>query len=522
MDEKYKVSIEKLRVVKERALKGGGDEKIARVHEKGMLTARERVDALLDDGSFVEHNLVICHLEGIPADGLVAGHGTIHGRPVCVYAQDSTVKGGSIGPMHGFKMYRTVEWALEMGVPFIGFHESPGARIPDMTTSKSVFGDAMEKHGGAVFFPNTQASGVIPQISAVMGSCAGISVYSPALTDFIFMVDRQSHMFITGPQVVEVVTGERLSKEDLGGACVHCAVSGVADARYASELELIGSIRNLMTYLPQNNDEKPPYMDLGDDPDRRTDELMDIVPSDASKAYDVRRAIECIVDAGAFFEIKPEFAPEIVVGFARLAGEVVGIVANQPSHLAGSLTVDSSDKQTRFMRFCDCFNIPIVLLVDTSAYLPGKDQEHLGIIRHGAKVLYALCESTVPRVGVVMRKAYGGGNLGMGVIPAQAGTDMMFYWPITELGIMGARASVELFFGELIRSAPNPDGVREQIVREYEDRYANPLREASFNPFINDVIEPGDTRRVLARSLSFLSTKRRRPSYAKKHGNMPM
>ncbi|HWR68261.1 MAG TPA: acyl-CoA carboxylase subunit beta [Desulfomonilia bacterium] len=521
MDEKYRQRIDRLHQVKAVACKGGGEDKLARQHEKNMLSARERLECLLDDDSFVEHNLITGHLENIPADGLVAGHGKIHGRPVCVYSQDPTVKGGSIGPMHGFKMYRTIEWALEMGMPFIGLHESPGARMPDMD-SRSVFGEAMEKHGGVVFYPNTMASGIIPQISAIMGSCAGISVYSPALTDFIFMVNRSSHMFITGPAIVEVVTGEKLSKEDLGGAEVHCTISGVADKRFNSERELLESIRDLMTYLPQNADEKPPFIDMGDDPDRLTDELTGIVPSNASKAYDVRRAIECIVDSGRFFEVKPEFAPEMVVGLARLAGNVVGIVANQPGYLAGSLTVDSSDKQTRFMRFCDCFNIPIVLLVDTSAYLPGRDQEHMGIIRHGAKVLYALCEATVPRVGLVMRKSYGGGNLGMGVIPAQAGTDMMFYWPITELGIMGAKASVELFFGEMIRNSPDPDQAREQLIREYEERYANPLREASYNPFINDVIEPRETRRVLIRALEFLSTKRRRPGYPKKHGNMPV
>lgn len=522
MDDKYRRRTDTLNRVKETAHAGGGEAKASARRERNMLGARERVDLLLDDGTFVEHNLLIGHLEGIPADGIVAGHGMIHGRPVCVYSQDPTVKGGSIGAMHGFKMYRTVEWALQMGVPFIGINESPGARIPDINNSRSAFGEAMEKHGGAIFFPNTQASGVVPQISAIMGSCAGISVYSPALTDFVFMVDRQSHMFITGPGIVEVVTGERLSKEELGGAQVHCAVSGVADRRFGSERDLLEAIRDLMTYLPQNADEEPPFIDLGDDPCRLTDELADIVPSDASRTYDVRRAVECIVDAGRFYEIKPEFAPEIVVCLARLAGRVVGIVANQPSFMAGSLTVDSSDKQTRFMRFCDCFNIPILLLVDTSAYMPGRDEEHKGIIRHGAKVLYALCESTVPRVGVVLRKAYGGGNLGMGVIPAQAGTDMLFYWPVTELGIMGAKASVELFFGEMIRNSPNPDQTREQLVGEYEERYANPLREASYNPFINDVIEPRDTRRRLVSAFEFLSTKRRRPGYPKKHGNMPM
>jgi acetyl-CoA carboxylase carboxyltransferase component len=263
-------------------------------------------------------------------------------------------------------------------------------------------------------------------------------------------------------------------------------------------------------------------IDLGDDPGRLTEELTDIVPSDATKAYDVRKAIRCIADAGEFLEIKPEFAPEMVVGFARLDCRVVGIVANQPSFLAGSLTVDSSDKQARFMRFCDCFNIPIILLVDTSAYMPGKDQEQLGIIRHGAKVLYALCESSVPRIGVVLRKAYGGGNLGMGVIPAQRGTDMMFYWPITELGVMGAKATVELFMGEVIRSSPNPDETRDMFIKELEERTCNPMREAAYNPYVNDVIEPRDTRKVLIQSLEFLSTKKKPPRYSKRHGNIPM
>ena len=520
-DEKYNKRIDELRRIRDAAYQGGGQDKIDRRHSRGRLTARERVDYLLDEGSFVETNLIIGHLEGLHADGLVAGFGKIHDRTVCIYAQDATVKGGSIGPVHGFKMYRTVEMALDMGVPFIGLHDSPGARIPDMN-SKSVFGEAMEKHGGSLFYPNTQASGLIPQISAIMGSCAGISVYSPALTDFIFMVDGQSHMFITGPGTVEVVMGERLSKDELGGAEVHCKISGVADRRYKSEQDLLNAIRELLCYLPDNADTIPSYESMGDDPERFTDELTGIVPSDATKAYDIRKAIAVIVDAGRFFEIKPEFAPEIVVCFARLGGRVVGIVANQPCFLAGSLTVDSSDKQTRFMRFCDCFNIPIVLLVDTSAYLPGKDQEHSGIIRHGAKVLYALCESTVPRIGLVMRKAYGGGNLGMGVIPAQVGTDFLFYWPITELGVMGAKAAVELFFGDTIRSSPEPDKMRAQLLAEYEQRYANPMREAAYNPFITDVVEPKETRRTLIRALEFLSTKKRPPRYPKRHGNIPM
>lgn len=521
MDDRYRESLERVRNIKAAARQGGGEEKITRLHEKGKMSARERVAYLLDDESFVEHNLVIGHLEGIPADGLVAGHGTIAGRTVCVYAQDTTVRGGSIGPMHGFKMYRTIEWALDMEVPFIGILDSPGARVPDMD-SRSVFGEAMEKHGGAVFYPNTQASGLIPQISAVMGSCAGISVYSPALTDFIYMVDGQSHMFVTGPGIVGVVTGETVTKDELGGAEMHCRKSGLADGRFPGERELLDAVKELLTYLPQNADERPATIDAGDDPERSTEELIEIVPSSSSRAYDVRKAVSCIVDGGRFFEIKAEFAPEVVVGFARLGGMAVGIVANQPRVLAGCLTVDSSDKQTRFMRFCDCFNIPLIMLVDTSAYLPGKDQEQKGLIRHGAKVLYALCESTVPRIGLVMRKAYGGGNLGMGVIPGQTGTDMLYYWPTAELGVMGAQASVELYFSDAITKAENPEEMREQLLSAYRERYANPLREASANPFINDVIEPRDTRRVLIRSLRFLSTKRRPPRYPKRHGNMPV
>ena len=522
MDAKYQERVDHLQAVKEAARLGGGPEKIQKLHSSGKLTARERIDYLLDPGSFMEFNLIIGHRDGLPADGCISGFGQIDGRMVCVYSQDATVKGGSIGPMHGYKMCRTVESALDMGVPFIGLHDSPGARIPDMDQSRSVFGEALERNGGTIFYPNTQASGQIPQISAIMGSCAGISVYSPALTDFIFMVDKMSHMFITGPGTVGVVTGETITKEELGGAQVHCKVSGVADRRFATEYELLEGIKELLSYIPSNGDEQPPMVDFQDDPDRYTDELTDIVPSATNRAYDVRKAIICIVDGGHFFEIKPEFAPEIVVGFARLDSRSVGIVANQSAFLAGSLTVDSSDKQARFMRFCDCFNIPIIMLVDTSAYLPGKDQEYLGIIRHGAKVLYALCECGVPRVAVVLRKAYGGGNLGMGVLPFQAGTDLMFYWPITELGIMGAKASVELFFGETIRNSPEPDKLRAHILSEYEDRYCNPMREAAYNPTIHDVIEPRETRRVLIRSLSFLSTKKRSPRYSKRHGNIPL
>lgn len=525
MDKKYEDKLNRLREAKAKALLGGGQDKIDKQHSKGKMTARERINYLLDEDSFMEHNLLIGYLEGLPTDGCISGYGTIDGRTVCVYSQDTSIKGGSIGGSHGFKMYATVEAALNMGVPFIGLHESPGGRVPDVATmekSKTAFGDGLERHAGTMFYPNTQASGQIPQISAIMGSCAGISVYSPALTDFIFMVDKQSHMFITGPGMVSVVTGENLTMEQLGGAEVHCKETGVADGRYSSEKELLDGIKELLSYLPQNADEKPAVVDMGDDPNRFTDELLNIVPSNSARAYDVKKAIRAILDSGKFFEVKAEFAPEIVVGLGRLDGKVVGIVANQSMVMAGSLTVDSSDKQTRFMRFCDCFNIPIIMLVDTSAYLPGRDQEHKGIIRHGAKVLYALCESTVPRIAIVLRKAYGGGNLGMGIIPAQTGTDMVYHWPITELGVLGAQASVELLFGAQIAQSDNPDETRKQKLKEYEDRYANPLREASGHPFVTDVIEPKDTRRVLIRALRFLSTKKRPPRYPKRHGNHPM
>lgn len=513
--------IQQLRELKRRALEGGDKQKIAALSSKGRLTARERIARLLDDGSFMEFNMLLNHLQSAPGDGIVCGHGVIEGRRVCIYSQDSTVQGGSVGVLHGYKMYKTVERALEMGIPLIGLHDSPGARVQKIMEAKSVHGDLMEKTGASVFYPNTQASGVIPQISAIMGTCAGLSVYSPALHDFIFMVDRQSHMFITGPSMVKTVIGEDISQEDLGGARVHCAVSGVADDRFENEEKCLDRIKALLGYFPQNASEKPPSKKTDDSPERFTEELENIVPSAPNKPYDVHEVIRSIVDNGQFLEIKPEFAGEIVVCFARLNGEVVGIVANQPKVRAGCLTVDSSDKQTRFMRFCDCFNIPIILLVDTPAYLPGRKQEQKGIIRHGAKVLYALCEATVPRIAVVLRKCYGGGNLGMGVMPGY-GTDLVYYWPIVEVGILGAEASVELYFGAEIRNSANPEVIREERLREFLDNYSNPMREVSANWGIDNIIEPRETRRILIQGLSLLLTKKRSPRWGKRHGNMPV
>lgn len=522
MEEFAKERIEQLREVKSKALLGGGEDKLAQRSAKGKLNARERIDRLLDKGSFEEFNMLVGHLDKAPGDGLVAGYGTINGRMVCVYSQDPTVKGGSIGAIHGYKMYRTVERALDMQAPFIGLHDSPGARTPRPEEGGGALGAGSvgDKNGGSIFFPNTQASGVIPQISAIMGNCAGISVYSPALTDFIFMVDGASHMYITGPRIVKSVLGEEITDDELGGAAMHCSVSGVADLRTESEDACLQKIRDLLGYLPSNHNDAPPRVDLGDDPDRLEDGLAGIVPSNPYFAYDIHKVIYLLVDKGIFYEVKPEFAPEMVVGFGRLNGRSVGIVANQPMHRAGSLTADSSVKQARFIRFCDSFNIPIVLLVDTPAYMPGRQQEHAGIIRHGAKVLYALCEATVPRIAVVLRKAYGGGNLGMGIIPG-LGTDIIYFWPTVEMGVLGARQSVELFYGREIMNAENSEEFRDRKLKEFMEKYANPLYEISNNWYIDDIIEPRETRRALIKGFEMLSSKKmiRRP---KRHGNIPL
>lgn len=510
--------IKTLRELKSKAYLAGGKEKIAKLHNKGKLTARERIERLVDPGSFVELNLLAGHELGAPTDGIIAGYGTIDGRHVCLYSQDSTVLGGSIGPIHGFKLYCTVERALEMQVPFIGLLDSPGARTERLGEIRWRVGD---KQGGSVFFPNTQASGVIPQISLVLGSCAGISVYSPALTDFIFMVDGISHMFITGPQMVKSVMGEDISMEELGGAAMHCKVSGVADFRMKTEDECFHEVKRLLSFLPSNNCQSPPLVDAGDDPDRLDNSIADFVPINPNKAFDMYKVIARLVDNEDFMEVKREFAPEIIVGFGRLGGQTVGVVANQPMVRAGSLTVDSSDKQARFIRFCDAFNIPIVLLVDTPAYMPGSHQERAGIIRHGAKVLYALCEATVPRCAVVLRKVYGGGQLGMGTLPGMQ-TDFVFYWPIAETGVLGAEQSVELFYSNEIKSAPDPAKTKEEKVKEYREKYASPFTTASQDPFITDIIEPGETRRCLIKAFKLMQGKKKVNKYPKKHGNIPL
>ncbi len=512
--------IERLKELRQAALQGGGQEKIAKQHEKGKLSARERINLLLDPGSFVELGMLHSHAAGAFADGCIAGYGTIDGRTVCLFAQDATVAGGSIGPTHGLKMYRTVERALEMGVPFIGLYDSPGARTQRPGEQGGALGVIRDKSGSSIFYPHTQASGVVPQISVILGSCAGIGVYSPALTDFIFMVDKTSHMFLTGPRIVKSVMGEDVTMEELGGARIHSQITGVADFRAKSEPECFEAVRKLVGFLPANCGERAPVkntvVDLTMDKS-----IEDIVPLNPNKSYDMHQVIKRIVDDGDFLKVKAEYAPEMTVGFGRLGGQTVGIVANQPMAKAGSLTAESSSKQARFMRFCDCFNIPIIMLIDTPAYMPGTLQERAGIIKHGAKVLYALCECRVPRVAVVLRKAYGGGTLGMGVIQGLQ-TDLLFLWPSAELGVLGAEQSVELYYARELSQAENPQEARQQKINEYREKYANPFAEISENPYVDDIIAPAETRERLYRSLQFLKNKKEIISRTKAHGNIPL
>ncbi|MFO8048201.1 MAG: acyl-CoA carboxylase subunit beta [Desulfosudaceae bacterium] len=525
MEEYLKKRLAELEAVRAQVKAGGGPQKIEKQHAAGKLTARERLEQLLDPDSFFEINMLSGHAVDMPGDGLVCGSGTIHGRQVFVYSQDRTVRGGSIGVEHGYKMYRTVERALEMRVPLLGLHDSPGARLPSANelewlgaNNRAIFSNISQKHGGSVFYPNTMGSGAIPQLSAILGTCAGISVYSPALNDFIFMVDDISHMFITGPMVVKMVTGEEISNEDLGGARVHSQQTGTCDFRCAREENCLNEMKRLLSFLPANWQEEPPVYRADDDANRSCQELNDIIPASPNQPYDMHRIIESIVDNGDFMEVKKEFAREMITGFARLNGKTVGIVANQPMVMAGSLTVDSSDKQARFIRFCDCFNIPLLILADTPAYMPGSGQEHTGIIRHGAKVLYALCESTVPKISIALRKAYGGGNLGMGILPGLS-TDLVLYWPTMETGILGAEQSVMLLFGHHERAGE--EGFLDEKLREYRETYANPIYDISSNVNVEDVITPAETRSYVIRAFAMIADKKRRKP-DKRHGNIPL
>jgi len=497
---------------------GGGADKVKKQHDSGKLTARERILKLLDEGSFVEIDAFVKHRcmdfdmpnTEAPGEGVVTGYGTVDGRLVYVYAQDFTVIGGSLGEMHAKKICKVMDMALKIGAPIIGMNDSGGARIQEGIDALSGFGE--------IFYRNTISSGVIPQISMIMGPCAGGAVYSPAITDFVFMVEKTSQMFITGPQVIKAVTGEDVTFEELGGAGTHNSVSGVAHFKCSNDEECIQQVRRLLSFLPSNNLENAPVYQCTDDLNRLSDKLTNIVPDDANKAYDMKEVIVEVVDNGDFFEVQPDFAKNIIIGFARMNGSTVGIIANQPKVLAGVLDVNSSDKAARFIRFCDSFNIPIITFTDVPGYLPGVSQEHSGIIRHGAKLLYAYSEATVPKINVIVRKAYGGAYIAMS--SKHLGADMVFAWPTAEIAVMGAEGAANIIFRKEIANADDPIATRNEKIQEYRDKFANPYVAAA-RGYIDDVIEPDSTRPRIISALEMLASKREnRP--AKKHGNIPV
>ncbi|WP_044340077.1 acyl-CoA carboxylase subunit beta [Rossellomorea aquimaris] len=496
---------------------GGGDKKIDKQHEKGKLTARERIDILVDPGSFVELNPFIEHrcsdfgLDGVqgPGDGVVTGYGKVNGNPIYLFSQDFTVFGGALGEMHAKKISHVMDLAVKNGAPFIGLNDSGGARIQEGVVSLDGYGH--------IFYRNSIYSGVIPQISVIMGPCAGGAVYSPAITDFVFMVDDTSQMFITGPKVIETVTGEKISSEDLGGAKVHNSISGNAHFRGKTEEEVLMEVRKLLAYLPQNNEEKPPRLEVNEEDDYRGN-LTDIIPFDAIRPYDVRTVINEIVDQDSFMEVQKEFAKNIVVGLARIKGEVVGLVCNQPKFMAGGLDIDSSDKAARFIRFCDSFNIPLITFEDVTGFFPGIKQEHGGIIRHGAKILYAYSEATVPKMTVILRKAYGGAYVALN--SKSIGADLVFAWPNAEIAVMGPQGAANIIFAREIAASENPEQLREQKIEEYREKFANPYVAAS-RGMVDDVIDPRETRIKLIQGLEMMRNKREdRPK--KKHGNIPL
>lgn len=496
---------------------GGGDDRIEKQHEKGKLTARERIELLVDPGSFVELNPFIQHrstdfgLENQkgPGDGVVTGYGKVNGRAIYLFSQDFTVFGGALGEMHAKKIANVMDLAAKNGAPFVGLNDSGGARIQEGVVSLDGYGQ--------IFYRNSIYSGVIPQISAIMGPCAGGAVYSPAITDFVFMVEKTSQMFITGPKVIETVTGEKISAEDLGGAIVHNSISGNAHFHGQSEEETLEQVRLLLSYLPQNYEEKPPRLEADDQDDYRPD-LTDVIPFDAVRPYDVRSVIEQVVDPGSFLEIQKDFAKNIVIGLARIKGEVVGLVCNQPKVMAGGLDINSSDKAARFIRFCDSFNIPIITFEDVTGFFPGIKQEHGGIIRHGAKILYAYSEATVPKLTVILRKAYGGAYVALN--SKSIGADLVFAWPNAEIAVMGPQGAANIIFAKEIQISENPDQTRQQKINEYRDKFANPYVAAS-QGMVDDVIDPRDTRIKLIQALEMLRTKKEaRPG--KKHGNIPL
>jgi len=510
--------IEELRKRRKAALTPGGRDSAKKQHDRGKLTARERLDVLMDAGSFVETDPLAIHRahdfgmdkKHPPGDGVITGYGTIDGRRVFVASQDFTVFGGSMGEVMAQKVCKVMDLAISTGAPFISINDSGGARIQEGAASLAGYGYIFER--------NVRASGVIPQISVIMGPCAGGAVYSPAITDFTFMVKETAHMFITGPDVIKAVTGEEVTMEELGGAMTHAGKSGVAAFVGEDDEDVLQRVRYLLSFLPSNNLEDPPAYAATDDPDRAADALTHIIPDRAAEPYDMHEVIRFVVDDGDFLEVFQFWAMNIVIGFARLDGRSVGIVANQPKVIAGTLDIDASEKASRFVRFCDAFNIPIITLVDVPGFLPGLQQEYQGIIRHGAKLLYAFAEATVPRMTVITRKAYGGAYLVMNSKHLRA--DVSFAWPTAEIAVMGAEGAVNVVFRREIDKAPDPAEKRSQLIREYRDKFSTPYAAAE-RGFIDDVIEPAETRRRLIQSMRMLSTKRESVP-ARKHGNIPL
>jgi acetyl-CoA carboxylase carboxyltransferase component len=510
--------IERLRQLREQSRLGGGEERVKRQHEAGRNTARERLDILLDPGSFRELDAFVTHRsrdfgldkQKFSGDSVVTGWGTINGRLVYVYSQDFTVMGGSLSEVHAEKIIKVMEMALKTGAPLIGLNDSGGARIQEGVVSLGGYAD--------IFLRNTLASGVIPQISVIMGPCAGGAVYSPALTDFIFMVKDTSYMFITGPDVVKQVTHEDVSFEDLGGASIHASKSGVCHIVGENETNTLLLVREMLSYVPQNNMEDPPLVPTKDDPLRADADLDSIVPDSPNKPYDIKEVIQRVVDDGVFFEIQPEYAANIVVGFARLGGHSVGIVANQPMVLAGVLDINASNKAARFIRFCDCFNVPIITFVDVPGYMPGTAQEHNGIIMSGAKLVYAYCEATVPKLTVTTRKAYGGAYCVMSSKHIRG--DLNLAWPTAEIAVMGPEGAVEIIYRRDLKDAADPVELKTQLANDYRDKLANPYVAAE-RGYVDDVIEPRETRARLINGLEVFQNKRDN-NPPKKHGNIPL
>ncbi len=504
------------KIEKERAL--GGPKAVDKQHESGKLSARERLDLLFDPGSFCELDTFVRHRctsfgmadTEIPAEGVVTGYGTVDGRPICAYSQDFTARAGTLGEMHAKKITKVMDLALKLGVPIIGINDSGGARIQEGIDALSGY--------GSIFFRNACASGVIPQISAIMGPTAGGAVYSPAMTDWIFMVDKTSYMFITGPDVIKTVSGEEIDFETLGGATVHNTRSGVAHFSCESDAHAIEKIKELISYLPSNNMEDPPCTEPNDDPNRTAPNLDSIIPDSMRESYDMKDVIHTIVDDGTIMEVHPLFAENIIICFARINGRTVGIIANQPKVLAGSLDVDASDKATRFIRFCDAFNIPLLTLVDVPGYLPGTDQEWSGIIRHGAKLLWCYSEATVPKITMITRKAYGGSYLAM--CAKELGADMVFAWPTAEIAVMGAEGAARIIHRREINEAEDKKAKEVEKVEEYRELFYTPYLAAA-RGLVDEVILPSDSRPKIIAALEMLASKREtRP--AKKHGNIPM